>query len=299
MSLAWIAVDWGTTHLRVWGMNEQDQAIFHRSSDMGMGTLEADGFEPALKALIGDQLPDNGLPIDVIACGMVGSRQGWVEAPYRPVPCAPLDDNFGSANCDLFRVFVVPGLKQERPADVMRGEEVQIAGFLAKDKDFDGVLCLPGSHSKWVRISASEVVSFQTVMTGEMFAAISDHTVLRHSLVDQGLNEDLFLEAVSEGMAHPARLTSRLFSLRAESLLTGLSAPDVRARLSGLLIGMELAATKPYWLGQRITVIGDADLMALYDRALSEECIKPGLEDGLEMTLAGLVSIRKQKEQKS
>ncbi len=100
-------------------------------------------------------------------------------------------------------------------------------------------------------------------------------------------------------MAHPARLTSRLFSLRAEGLLTGLSAPDVRARLSGLLIGMELAATKPYWLGQRITVIGDAGLMALYDLALSEESVKPGLEDGLDMTLAGLISIRKQKEQKS
>ncbi len=296
MSLSWIAVDWGTTHLRVWGMDETDQVLFHRSARCGMGSLSMDGFEPALVDLIGDQVADLPRPVDVIACGMVGSRQGWVEAPYRSVPCAPLDESFAQVSCEAFRVQVVPGLKQENPADVMRGEEVQIAGYLAKDKEFDGVLCLPGSHSKWARISAGEVVSFQSVMTGELFAAISNNTVLKHSLGEEELNEDLFLETVSEGMAHPARLTSRLFSLRAEDLLTGLKGGDVRARLSGLLVGMELAATKPYWLGQRITVIGDASLCHLYELALSEECTKPGFEDGLDMTLAGLVAVNRQRK---
>ncbi|WP_114009318.1 2-dehydro-3-deoxygalactonokinase [Cohaesibacter intestini] len=298
MSLSWIAVDWGTTHLRAWGLDEADKVLFHRSSESGMGSLTMDGFEPALADLIADQLAGHPQPVDVIACGMVGSRQGWVEAPYRAVPCEPLGDLYGSVSCPAFRVHVVPGLKQDRSADVMRGEEVQIAGYLAKDKEFDGVLCLPGTHSKWVRISAGEVVSFQTAMTGEMFAVIANHTVLKHSLGEEGLNEELFLEAVSEGMAHPARLTSRLFSLRAESLLTGLKAADVRARLSGLLIGMELAATKPYWLGQRISLIGEASLCHLYDMALSEECVKPEVENGLDMTLAGLMAVYRQRAQK-
>lgn len=296
--LDWIAVDWGTTHLRAWAMGADNQPLSEAMSDQGMRALEAKNFEAALLALVGDWLAEIDRSVDVLACGMVGSRQGWAEAKYRPVPCKALGDAHTIAPSDKLKVLIVSGLRQDKPsADVMRGEETQIAGFLAGDKEFDGVLCLPGSHTKWARVSAEEVVSFQTCMTGELFAAVTHHTVLRHSLGQSlvkgdGWNDEIFLEAVEEGMAHPARLSSRLFSLRAEGLLYGLSAADGRARLSGLLIGMELAATKPYWLGQCISVIGEAGLSSLYVKALTEQGCVPVLEEGGAMTLKGLIAAR-------
>ncbi len=105
----------------------------------------------------------------------------------------------------------------------MRGEETQVAGFLSATPDFDGTLCLPGTHTKWVQISAGEIVSFRTVMTGDLFAALAGHTVLRHS-IGAGAHgpKPAFLDAVADAMARPEALTARLFSLRAEGLLVEL-----------------------------------------------------------------------------
>ena len=294
--IKWIAVDWGWDHVWVWGMDRQDRPLFQLKSDEGMGQLVRDEFEPALCAMLKDHLPTDGRMVDVVACGIIGRRHGWVEAPYRPVPCKPLDDDFAEVVTERFRVFAVPGLKQSNPADVMCGEETRIAGYLAGDKDFDGVICLPGARSKWVRVSVEEMVSFQTVMTGELFAAVVTQTVLRHSTAKEGVNDGLFLDAVEEGMAHPARLSSRLFSLRAEDVLSGLDAVDVRSRLLGLLVGMELAATKPYWLGQKIALIGEAEQFALYDTALREQGCQPLVVNGVDMVLKGLVSVRQAME---
>ncbi len=157
----WIAVDWGTTHLRAFAMGP-DGILARASSDDGMGRLARDGYEPALLGLIDAWLPARR-QTPVITCGMVGSRQGWCEAPYRTVPCTPLDPSamvHVSTHDPRLSVWLAPGLRQNKPADVMRGEETQIAGALAVMPKFDGVLCLPGTHSKWVHISAGEVVSF-------------------------------------------------------------------------------------------------------------------------------------------
>lgn len=293
-TISWIAVDWGITHLRCWGMNSDNKVVVHVQSGNGMRNLSRGDFEAALLDLVGDWPFAERGPVDILACGMVGSRQGWLEAPYQQAPCKPLDASFAQSDTSRFRLFVIPGIKQSNPsADVMRGEETQIAGYLARDKDFDGVVCLPGSHTKWARVSAEEVVSFQTAMTGELFAAISNHTVLRHSLdAGDGWDDDLFIEAVDASISHPARFSSRLFTLRAECLLKGRCDGVVRSRLSGLLIGMELAATKPYWLGQRVTIIGAKDLSLLYERALKEQGSVPDLEGGKDMTISGLIAAR-------
>ncbi|MEO0743952.1 MAG: 2-dehydro-3-deoxygalactonokinase, partial [Pseudomonadota bacterium] len=154
--VAWIAVDWGTSHLRAWLMARDGAVLDRRSSDDGMGGLARDGFAPALHALVGD-----ALPAPVLACGMVGSRQGWAEAPYAAVPCAPPTIH-AAVTVPGADVRILPGVKQDSPADVMRGEETQIAGFLARTPGFDGVICLPGTHTKWAHISAGEIVSFRT-----------------------------------------------------------------------------------------------------------------------------------------
>jgi 2-dehydro-3-deoxygalactonokinase len=295
-SPAWIAVDWGTSNLRAFAMGGDGRILDEVTSDEGMGKLTREGFEPALLRLIGPWL--TGRP-PVVACGMVGSRQGWCEAPYRTVPCLPVDRAalVSAPTTDpRLRVSIAPGLKQTNPADVMRGEETQIAGALQLKPGYDGVFCLPGTHSKWVHVSAGEVVSFQTFMTGEMFALLSEASVLRHGMQGEGWDDAAFNAAVTDALSRPERLGSRLFSLRAEALIAGLSPQAARARLSGLLIGTELAAAKPYWLGQRVTLIGAEKLSAAYASALGQQGVEAQCLSATDCTLAGLASLSPQTE---
>ncbi len=272
-------------------MAESGTILAAAESGRGMGTLDRDGYEGALLDLVGTWIGGDG-PVTAIACGMVGSRQGWVEAPYARAPCAALPGPLVAAPTadPRLSVRVIPGIRQDSPADVMRGEETQIAGFLALNPGWDGVVCLPGTHTKWVHVSADEVVSFQTFMTGELFAPLGAATVLRHSVAATGWDDAAFAAALSEGMARPERLAARLFSLRAEHLLHGQSGEVARARLSGLLIGAELAAAKPYWLGQQIAVLGGGGTGKPYVDALAMQSAPAMLVDAERATVAGLTA---------
>jgi 2-dehydro-3-deoxygalactonokinase len=285
----WIAADWGTSHLRVWGLTRDGTVQFRKDSDAGMGSLTRDGFEPALLSLVGDALGTGTTP--VIVCGMAGSRQGWAEAKYATAPCSPPTvrsaTKVQTADPRL-SVYILPGVKQAEPADVMRGEETQIAGYLALNPKFDGILCLPGTHTKWAHISAGEIVSFRTFMTGEMFALLSKQSVLRHSVTSDGWDSAAFSEAVDTAMSNPAELAARFFSIRAEGLLNDLKSETARARLSGLLIGVELAAARPYWLGQHVALIGDDVLCKAYADALGAQGLPVERTDAERMTLEGL-----------
>ena len=287
MTVEWIAVDWGTSHLRAWAMGASGP-LDHRESDRGMGQLIPDAFEPALLDLVAPWLGDRKRTI--IACGMVGARQGWREAAYRAVPCTPTDEAAmtPAPTADpRIEVLIAPGLSQDRPADVMRGAETLIAGALNLMPGFDGVICHPGTHAKWVHISAGEVVSFQTFLTGELFDLLSTRSVLHHYMAE-GWDEDAFDAAVADALSRPERFSARLFSLRAEGLLHDLPGATAKARLSGLLIGLELAGAKPYWLGQQLIVLGAPRLSALYARALAAQGATPRTLDATACTLAGL-----------
>jgi len=288
----WIAVDWGTSNLRAWAMGSEG-VLDHATSPEGMGKLARAEFEPALLRLIAAWLVAGQMP--VIACGMVGSRQGWHEAPYRTTPCTPVAAGtlvMVPTKDRRLQMMIAPGLKQITPADVMRGEETQIAGALAVLPGFDGVICLPGTHSKWVHISAGEVVSFQTFLTGEMFALLSEHSVLRHGMADGGWQDDAFDQGVADALSHPEKIAARLFTLRAEGLIAGLSSGFARARLSGLLIGIELAAAKPYWLGRPVVLVGTPALSLNYARALAAQGLIADQLDATACTLSGLATAR-------
>jgi len=286
----WIAVDWGTTHLRVWVMGADGKVLTRLGSDDGMGGLQPGGFEPALLSLIAPYLtPSRVTP--VICCGMAGARQGWHEAPYVTAPCAPpgLAHSVVAETGDpRIRVHILPGVMQPEPADVLRGEETQIAGFLRLNPGFDGVACLPGTHTKWVRISAGEIVSFATFMTGELFSLLSRQSVLRHSVAAKGWDDAAYLAALGDAMTRPQAFAARLFTLRAEALLHDLAPATARARLSGLLIGIELAAARPYWLGQKIALIGAEALSRIYARGLAAQGVMATSAGAETMTLAGL-----------
>ena len=285
----WIAVDWGTSRLRAWIMDDRNEVIQSLSSGEGMGALAQQEFEAALLRLIEPYLRADGLTT-VIACGMVGARQGWIEAEYLQIPCPPP----GIANATVapttdkrLAVKILPGVCQQDPADVMRGEETQIAGFIKSNPGFRGTICLPGTHAKWVAIVDGSLQKFTTLMSGEMFAAISKHTVLRHS-VDEGWDESAFTEAVCESFAAPERLSASLFGIRAKGLLSGLSASQATARLSGLLLGLELAGTKDYRSGDPILLIGAEQLCRRYQAALEAiDCASETIE-GDKLVLEGL-----------
>lgn len=290
MNTEWIAADWGTSHLRVWAM-QGATVLDCAKSDNGMARIGTGRFQTALMELVENWLKDG--PIDVIACGMVGARQGWVEAPYSTVPSQPLPQvpvRVPSTDPRI-RAFVIPGLKQLTPPDVMRGEETQIAGFLGTRQNWDGVLCLPGTHTKWVQVSAGEIVSFRTLMTGEIFDLLSAQSVLRHS-IGEGWDEDAFADAVADTLSKPEQLAARLFGLRAADLLHDQDKDIARARLSGLLIGAELAATRPYWLGQQLAIIGADAVSRVYAAALRQQGAFVETANATEATLAGLALAR-------
>ena len=258
----WIAVDWGTSNLRIWGMRANGEVLGELSSDQGMSTLKKDEFEPVLLSHIEPWLGDGAMP--VVACGMVGSRQGWAEAPYAQTPIAPAIKSVKiDSKSPRIDVHIIAGIKQSDPADVMRGEETQIAGYLAKNPDFQGVLVLPGTHSKWVSIKAGQVQSFKTVLTGEMYALLSKQSVLRHSMGEWDF--DAYSKAVRNFAESSLDLTARLFEIRAEHLLN--DEPNGAARLSGTLIGSEIKGMQHLWQDQDTSIIGSGELVALYEQA--------------------------------
>ncbi len=289
-NIDWIAVDWGTSNLRAWLIDGAGKTIACRDSSDGMGSLEKSEFEPALLSLIGDVLnPVRRVPI--VCCGMVGSRQGWIEAPYQSVPCPPLSIEQAVNVSALGRrldVMILPGVSQANPADVMRGEETQISGYLSENRDFRGTICLPGTHTKWVRIQNGMIIDFRSFITGELFFALSNYTVLRHGLSDRDWNQSAFLGGVRDAMSHCENLTADLFSIRAAGLIHELSGTEARARLSGLLVGLELAGSQSYWDESELVLIGAPALTHMYETALSELDVSTEIADTETVTLNGL-----------
>lgn len=288
--ISWIAADWGTTNLRVWALSDTGEILIHRGSDRGMGKLAPAEFEPALLDLIEDILPTRG-EVPIMVCGMAGSRQGWAEAPYKSVPCPPpsIADATRVKTADpRLDVHILPGLKQLKPADVMRGEETQIAGFLADQPGFSGTLCLPGTHTKWVKLKSGVVERFRTCMTGETFALYRHRSVLRHGLSESEFDTGAFKNAVLCVLQDPKVFASELFGIRAASLVAGQTPAEATGRLSGLLIGAELASIRDEFDLADVAILGSSKIAGTYHAAL--ECLGQDarLLDAESITLRGL-----------
>ncbi len=289
--IQWIAVDWGTTNLRCWAMSGSDEVIDTASSDQGMGALagRADQFEAALLACIDPWLSEGSF-LPVHACGMVGARQGWLEVPYESAPCSPVTGLTKVPNTDdRIEVFIHAGICQSAPADVMRGEETQIAGLLRMQPDFEGLVCLPGTHTKWATITDQTLQGFRTCMTGELWALLAQQSVLRLTLDPKGWDEPAFLEAFTATFQRPGDFLSQCFALRAESLLNDLDGAEASSRLSGILIGHELAsALKDSEEIKNVALIGSPSSTPLYEKAFSALSIETSLLPSEDVTISGL-----------
>ena len=290
-----IAADWGTSNLRIWGIDHRGHVINTINNGKGMASLIPSEFEPYLISLIESWLPKEGnAKCPIIICGMAGAKNGWKEAAYLKAPCPPINKKKiiqVETDDQRISVSIVPGIMQTSPPDVMRGEETQIAGYLSKNPDFDGIICLPGTHTKWAHISANEIVSFKTFMTGEIFLSLSERSILKTSVQSNDFDSTSFLEAFEDTYSNPALLSTKLFGLRAADLLENTSTKFLKSKLSGYLIGCELAGAKSYWLGQNIIMIGNNDLCILYQKALKKLGLNATIESTQNVTLNGLKQV--------
>lgn len=271
---AFVAVDWGTTSFRLWLISASGGVLGERRSSEGMTTAMRTGFPEVLAAHLHALSAPDGLP--VIICGMAGARQGWVEAGYVDVAADLSAVLEGAVRVPGQKddIRILPGLAQrsaETP-DVIRGEETQLLGALSQThKTGDQLVCMPGTHSKWVRVSNLKVMGFSTFMTGELFDLISKHSILSHAVADADAftgASDAFRNAVIDSYNNPQMATNRLFTVRSGQLLHGLSATDAKAKLSGTMIGLEIAgahSTAPK--GSDVVLIASGGLGELYKGA--------------------------------
>lgn len=287
MQPAFAAVDWGTSSFRLWLLDGSGKVHGESHGPDGM-TRAAGRFPEVLAAHLAAAGAEPALP--VLICGMAGARQGWLEAPYLPLP-ARLDRLHQAAIRvpGAADIRILPGLSQPDPAapNVMRGEETQLLGL--PPADGARLICLPGTHSKWVRMDGPQVTRFSTAMTGEMFAALSQHTVLRHSVPDAPTPPDhpAFLSALDLVLDAPAAALTRLFELRAGQLLDLARPQDGAAHLSGLLIGAEIGAMRPL-IDAPLLLAGAGPLAALYAAALTRAGLTFTTADAAEASRRGL-----------
>jgi 2-dehydro-3-deoxygalactonokinase len=269
------AVDWGTSSFRLWRLAGDGTVLGESRSHEGMIVARENGFADILARHLDAVGASDDLP--VLICGMAGAKQGWVEAGYVDVP-ARLDTISGQAvrlEGVARDIRILPGLAQRDPqaADVMRGEETQLLGCIDHMPGGHAMVAMPGTHSKWVRVEAHRVTRFSTFMTGELFDAISKHTILSHALAaSEGFGGDsaVFAAAVRQAFASPATMTSQLFSIRARGLLFSLTAAEAEATLSGLMIGIELAGALGAAPGDNtIILVASGKLAELYRAAFA------------------------------
>jgi 2-dehydro-3-deoxygalactonokinase len=299
---ALLAIDWGTTRARVYRVADDGEIQDVRESPLGIQQIRDGAFDAALRTLLGDWI-DVAAPR--VACGMIGSRQGWVEAPYVDCP----------AGLDLFArsltmapdgaLAIVAGARcrdAQGIPDVMRGEETQIVGAFAGEAD-TRIAVLPGTHSKWAVVRGARIENFATFMTGEVFAVLKDHSILGRMIsAERGeIGDADFLRGASAARdpgTSVGTLLHRLFGARTLVLAGELDPGSVADYLSGLLIGSEITAGIEWARQQqvaadRVTLVGASALCRRYAVALASAGI--GFDSGpAEAAARGLWAIARQ-----
>lgn len=295
---ALIAVDWGTSRLRAMLLSAGGAVLAEAGSDDGIGKVAAGSHEAAFERLVAEWPA-----VPAIMAGMIGSRQGWREAPYVACPATPAAIAAGILRFETAKgrpVAIVPGVmvrSPDRDGDVIRGEETQMVGLLERPGGYRGLAILPGTHSKWATIGEGAIADFQTFLTGELFHLLAHQSFLRHSVT--GEDGDLatspdFALGVRRMVVEGLPFLAAVFSVRARYLLDDVDLHANRAYLSGIVIGGEIAAARSAGRlqdGTAIGIVGARSLARAYHRAFEVAGFATGTLDGGEMVLAGLVSL--------
>lgn len=278
-----IGLDWGTSSLRGYLMADDGSVLAAAAQPWGIRHLPAGGWAAALTGIAGEwRSREPAVP--VVAAGMVGSRQGWREAPYVecPADAAAIAGGLVAFASEAGLIHLVPGVIQRGPLpNVLRGEETQIFGAVARESALaaDSLIVLPGTHSKWVRVCVGRIKNFDTYMTGELFAVLREHSLLGAPARDAaaGVVDDKTKRAAfARGLAvaresGPAGVAGRLFTARSLYLTGELPPATTVDYLSGLLVGEEIRSALAACGGGTlppIVLVGDDDLCTRYREAL-------------------------------
>jgi 2-dehydro-3-deoxygalactonokinase len=284
-----IAVDWGTTNRRAYLIDSSGKQAGEFEDSNGILSIPDGGF-PAAIAEIRKKLGDKPL----LMAGMVGSNRGWKEAPYVSCP-AGIGELAQKLVWPGEREAIVPGVSYlgNGRADVMRGEEVQLLGAVASGLvESDALVCHPGTHNKWTVLHNGQIQSFRTVMTGELFSLLKEHSILSDLLQEAVADNEVFKNAAREAIFNEM-LPAELFSVRARVLLGQMKREDAASYASGLLIGTDVRIGMSVPTAAEVLVMGRPDLTRLYVAALGEA--KRGAKelDGEHCFLAGILEIAK------
>jgi len=298
---SFVAGDWGTSHLRLFLCDAQGETL---DTVTGPGAADVAGaFASTFDSLTERWQHDHALP--TILCGMVGSTIGWTEAGYVACPAHP--EKIATACVALRdgRIHIVPGLScrnRLQAPDVLRGEETQILGALQLQPDLRAgqhLLCLPGTHTKWIALTGGAVTEFLTAPTGELFSVIRDHSVL---VADRAGADALdggagFERGLAESARFPhAQLVHRIFECRSRRLTGDLQADATASYLSGLLIASDVRGALALFAPSAATaihVIGARALTGLYAKALASMGRETRSIDGNAASLAGLTHVHR------
>ncbi|HEY8592406.1 MAG TPA: 2-dehydro-3-deoxygalactonokinase [Sphingomicrobium sp.] len=284
-----IAADWGTTNRRAYRIGASGACEAEFEDGKGVLSVPSGGFPDAV-AEIRERLGD--LPL--LLAGMIGSNRGWKEAPYVACP-AGIDELVKGLVWAGEREAVVPGVSfiGDDRADVMRGEEVQLLGAVAGGLvDPDALVCHPGTHNKWAQLRGSRLQSFRTVMTGELFSLLKEHSILSDLLQGEVEDNDVFRTAARHAVFNET-LPAELFTVRARVLLGQGRKEDAASYASGLLIGTDVRIGLMTPTSAQVVVMGRPELTRLYAAAVREARREAIELDGEECFLAGIREIAK------
>ncbi len=273
---ALIGIDWGTSSFRAYRIAADGRVLETRTAPAGILTVAVGAFEAVLEREIGPWLAAAPV-LPIIASGMITSRQGWVEVPYRPCPAGGAELAAALLRYEIGAdraIHFVPGLSligADGVPDVIRGEETQILGELGNERARRAFV-LPGTHSKWAFAEGGRIVWFATFMTGEVFAVLKAHSILGRLMAGETADEEAFARGLAYGRNGPGGLLKRLFSARTLGLFDRLPATGIASYLSGLLIGSEIAEARSCLQDHpgagEIAVIGGSDLALRYRLAI-------------------------------
>jgi 2-dehydro-3-deoxygalactonokinase len=290
-----IAIDWGTSSFRAYRLAADGSVADKRAVPLGILAVQDGKFAEALESQVGDWLDAGEAP--VVMSGMIGSRQGWKEAPYAACPAGAkeiaawmVEVRWGEGR----RAWIAPGLKctdAQGIPDVMRGEEVQILGVLDRLMRPSSWICLPGTHSKWVRVKGGRILEFATHMTGEVFAVLKAHSILGRMMSEAEVDAVAFEQGVLRAR-EPGGLLHHLFGVRTRGLLGGLPNEHSAAYLSGLLVGHELEAI-PRLESASVYLLGAPELASLYAGALKSYGVDAAILDP-DAVVGGLRNLARQ-----
>jgi len=288
---ALLAIDWGTTRFRAYLIDGAGAVLDRVESHDGIMAVKQGGFPAVLAIRCGSWLarhPD----LNVVMAGMIGSRNGWVEAPYRACPATAQDIASAMQSVDIGNgriAHIIPGCSfrdGSNVPDVMRGEETLALGAQCDD----GLVILPGTHSKWVRMDKGVIAEFATFMTGEIYTALLNHTILG-TLKTEPANPAGF----TKGLAASKRgggLTHQAFAARTSVLLGDMDGTEVASFLSGLVIGSEIrSGLERFGKHEHIKLVAEGQIAEFYVEAFSSFTCRVCVMAPEPCLIAGLNSI--------